>query len=252
MIADAAISELSVLVVDDEPLARARLVKMLRSLGVKSVEQFGDGDACLQHYQTSGAHVVLLDIEMPGTPGVAVAEKLAMLDPAPVVIFCTAYDNYALQAFDASATDYLLKPVAKDRLEKALQKAVAVRPDGTAESSPAISEGVPDHIWVSKALGRQRIELADIRYLYADAKYVTAVTESAEYLLEGSLKYWESTLEPVFIRVHRSTLVAIDAIIALEKTSDSQMTVRLRGISKPLSVSRRHSAGLNKRLILKS
>ena len=169
MIADAAISELSVLVVDDEPLARERLVKMLRSLGVKSVEQFGDGDACLQHYQTSGAQVVLLDIEMPGTPGVAVAEKLAMLDPAPVVIFCTAYDNYALQAFDASATDYLLKPVAKDRLEKALQKAVAVRPEGAAESSPADSEGVPDHIWVSKALGRQRIELADIRYLYADA-----------------------------------------------------------------------------------
>ena len=247
MASERALIDLSILVVDDEPLARQRLATMLDGVGIKAVEQCANGDECLAYAERNSVDIVLLDIEMPGSHGVEVAQHLKSLAFPPIVIFCTAYDDDALQAFDAAAIDYLLKPVALERLEAALQKALSIRRGSEAlGGSQALTSS--DHLWVSRPSGRERIEVSDIRYLYADSKYVAAVTERGEYLLEGSLKSWEDRLGAEFIRIHRSTVASVDAIIGLEKTTSGQVYVKLRDIDTPLSVSRRHTANVHKRL----
>lgn len=233
---------LNTLVVDDEALARARLLKMLEGEPhIASLAEAADGDEAIAYCKNSSVQLVLLDIEMPGLNGLEVAYALNELAQPPAIVFCTAYDEFALEAFERSAIDYLLKPVVKDRLMRAVARAAVLSRtalDGLNEVQQS-KEQANGFIWIKSARGRQRIEIQSLRMLRAEDKYVSAWTDKQEFLLEGSLKAWEQRLGSRFLRIHRSTLVAIDHFSGWEKTADGQYLASLDGLSIKPVISRR-------------
>ncbi len=190
--------------------------------------------------------VVLADIRMPGMDGLELAGHLGGMEYPPAVIFTTAYDNYAVQAFDLNAIDYLLKPVRTQRLLTALQKARPSRPpDGTllADIGQATRGGGRTHLSCHERGRLLLVPLKEVLYLKADLKYVTARTRDREYLLDETLTHLEQEFADRFIRLHRSVLVARDALAGFEKAADEDAEgygwALLRGVSEKLPVSRR-------------
>jgi two-component system response regulator AlgR len=235
---------MKILIVDDEPLARERLRDLVERSGAHVVLQAGNGIEALEVAGARHPDTVLLDIRMPGMDGLETASHLAKLEPAPALIFTTAYDEHALQAFEANAVDYLLKPVRAERLEQALERAVVL---GHARLAAlrAADHGSRARTHISLS-ARGRIELvpvADIVYLRADQKYVTVGWRGREGLLDESLKVLEEEFAGRFLRIHRNTLVASGRIEALERIADGSYVIRLRDVSGTFPVSRRHLAG---------
>lgn len=223
-----------ILIADDEAHARARLASLVAELGPswQVVGQAADGDAVLQVCGAGGVDVVLMDIRMPGTHGLAAAQRLAQLPSPPAVIFTTAYDQHALAAFEADAVDYLLKPIRKDRLLRALQKAQA--------SAVTLQVGPDDDTLTASSRGMlQRIPLSQVLYLQADSKYVRVRYDGGEALIEDSLVSIEERFPSRFLRIHRATLVAPTRLATLHK-SDEGVEVQLLGLEERLLVSRRH------------
>ncbi len=230
-----------VLIADDEAPARARLASLLAELGPpwQVVAQAGDGDTVIACCAGGDVDVVLLDIRMPGTHGLAAAQYLAGLSRPPAVIFTTAYDQHALAAFEADATDYLLKPIRKDRLLRALQKAQA------AVASTPPTDG--DALTESTRGGLRRIPLGQVLYLQADSKYVRVRHDGGEALIEDSLVSIEERFPERFLRIHRGTLIAPQRLSGLHK-GEAGMEVALLGVSERLPVSRRHLPAVRLRL----
>jgi two-component system response regulator AlgR len=237
---------LRLLLVDDEAPARARLRDVLGDIADEVptivVAEAADGFAGLELAQAGDLDVALVDIRMPGMDGVELARHLARLPGTPAVIFVTAFDQYAVQAFELAALDYLVKPVRAARLADALKK-VRRRDDDAArleKSSLAIRQNL-------SCLERGRILLvpvAEILYLKAEQKYVTARTSAREYLLEESLVHLETELSERFLRVHRNCLVARSAVSGVERAADegdaeARWQVILDGTEERLPVSRR-------------
>lgn len=237
---------LNILIVDDEPLARDRLRTLLSDLAVQLpsvvVGEAANGLQALDFLRDHPVDVVLADIRMPGMDGIELATHLGRLEKPPAVIFCTAYDNYAVQAFDLNAVDYLLKPVRAQRLAAALLKARQALPPAP-QLLAELQQGARSHLSCHERGRLLLIPLADVIYLRADLKYVAARTREREYLLDESLVQLEREFCERFIRLHRSALVARDAIAGFERSApddaETQWQALLRGVPEKLPVSRR-------------
>ncbi len=233
---------MKIIIADDEKLARLRLKSLISELSedMHVVAEVTNGSDALYEWQQTQADVMLLDIRMPDMDGLEVAKRLMALDAPVGIVFTTAYDEYALPAFDANAIDYLLKPIRKDRLLKALLKAQIMtksRLEDLARLLP--SEGMRTHLCVQVKSGLHIVPVQDIIYFQADQKYVVIKTEQREYLCEEPLKALEEEFSDLFIRVHRSALVARSRIQDLIRLPDGKLSLSLQGHDKNISVSRR-------------
>lgn len=239
---------MKVLVVDDEALARDRLRRLLAEIPDCSVcGEAGDGRAALDQVAQCAPDVVLMDIRMPGMDGLEAARHIAGLPDPPAVIFTTAFGDHALEAFEACAVDYLLKPIRGERLAAALGNARRLTRAQAAQLDSATG-GVRSHICVRMRGNLQLVPVTDIRFFRADNKYVTVRTGDGEYLIEESLKALEDEFGARFLRIHRNALVAVDFIAGLEKAGEGQCQVVLGGIDECLEVSRRHLPEVRARL----
>ena len=241
---------LRVLVVDDEAPARNRLRDLLGDCALKLpleiVGEAENGRRALDLLQECKADVVLLDIRMPEIDGIEVAQHLQKLEHPPAVIFTTAYDAYALKAFEVHAIDYLLKPIRVARLLDALSRARAMAPLG-ADVLNEIRRDGRSHLSVNERGRIHLIPLAEVLFLKAELKYVTVRTAEREFLLEESLAKLEQEFLGRFVRIHRNCLVAKDAIRGFERGAvvdadgdgEGGWAVVLNHVNEKLPVSRR-------------
>ncbi len=233
---------MKILIVDDEALARAHLRRLLEDIGApnKCVGEASNGAAAIQLCEQLAADLVLLDISMPGMDGLTAASELAQLALSPAVIFTTAYDKYALEAFDQNAIDYLLKPIRRQRLEQALTKASNLTRPQLQVLQQLQQKSEPEYISVSFRGTLRRIPVDEIIYFRAEHKYVLAQHGDGEVLLEESLKSLEERFGDRFMRIHRNALVATKRLMGLSKDADGIALVQLDGTEQRLEVSRRH------------
>ena len=244
---------LRVLIVDDEAPARHRLRDVLADcagqLQVDIVGEADNGLDALSQAQQQPVDVVLLDIRMPGMDGLECAAHLNQLSAPPAIIFSTAYDAYACQAFDLNAVDYLLKPVRVDRLVRALSRAHrlnATTLDHLREAHPKART----HLSVNEKGRIVLIPVADILYLKAELKYVTVRTAAREFLIEESLTRLENEFGDAFLRIHRNCLVASARIREIGKLpgDDDGHFLKLDGQDERLMVSRRQYTALREKI----
>ncbi|WP_440223998.1 LytR/AlgR family response regulator transcription factor [Dokdonella sp. MW10] len=237
-------------VVDDEPLARERLRALLAEVAdVDVVGEAGDGVAALGTIESTRADLVLLDIRMPGMDGLEVARHLASFETAPAIIFCTAYDDHALAAFDANAVDYLLKPVRAERLRNAVARARRFSRDALRtldDATPAEAPRQRSHLCARVRGNLVLVPVAEIDYLLAEDKYVNVHYAGNDVLIEEPLKTIETEFGERFVRIHRNCLVALDRLAGLSRTTDGRVFAKLERVSEPLEVSRRNLPGLRK------
>ncbi|MEE9552009.1 MAG: LytTR family DNA-binding domain-containing protein [Gammaproteobacteria bacterium] len=233
---------MKILIVDDEALARERLIDLITELDTGSVIiEASHGLIALDMVQHESPEVVLLDIRMPLMDGLEVAHHLAGLESPPAVIFTTAYQDHALEAFDTHAVDYLLKPIRKDRLQQALERAQMInRANITELREQDQLSTARTHLSAIVQGNLRLVAVDDIRYLKAEQKYVIAAWPDGELLLDEPLKSLESEFQALFIRIHRNALVALQHIESLEKETEGNISIRLRGMVNALQVSRRH------------
>ena len=238
-----------VLVVDDEPPARDRLRRLLSEMtGWELVAEAGNGQQALQMTSEHEPDIVLMDIRMPGMDGVEAARHLAELEDPPAVIFTTAFNEYAIEAFKAQAVGYLMKPIRRERLADALSQATRLtRPQlaRVAEQSRAPRRG---HICARLRGELRLIPIEDIFYFRAEQKYITVRHQGGEDVIEESLKRLEEEFAPDFQRIHRNAMIAMHYLESLEKDDQGQYQARLSGCDERLSVSRRHASELRKRM----
>lgn len=239
---------MKVLVVDDEVLARERLVRLLHTLQPGGAFlQAGSGQEALALAAAEAPDLVLLDILMPGMDGMEVAASLDQLAQPPAIIFCTACDDFALQALRSHAVDYLLKPVRLAALQEALAKASRINRlqlaalHAEATGSPLVSS--------LTHRGVETLALSAVRCFLADQKYVIAVSPERELVLQESLKELEQTYGDAFVRVHRNALVALTHIVRLQREGRSGWQVELAGVEHRPAISRRHLAEVKQRLL---
>lgn len=232
---------MKVLIVDDEPLARARLRRQLTQLpAIEVIGEAENGAQALLACNELQPQVVLMDIRMPGRDGLSVALELAQRPTAPAVIFCTAYDDYAVEAFDTNAVGYLLKPVSQDKLAAALAKAARLSSAQQSALVPVAQQTeTRSHISAKSRRGMELIPLTDVRYFIADHKYVTVYHRHGEVLIDDTLKELEEEFGGKLLRVHRNALVVVGCIVGLERAALGQYRVRLADIQHGPLVSRR-------------
>jgi two-component system response regulator AlgR len=236
---------LRVFIVDDEPPARNRLRDLLNDcsdqLALDVVGEAGNGQEALDKLTEIPADVVLLDIRMPQMDGIELAQHLNKLPKPPVVIFTTAYDAYAIKAFDLHAIDYLLKPIRLGRLFEALNRARVAVPVQTEVLRDLLPEP-RKNLSIHERGKIHLIPIEQVLYLRAELKYITVRTAEREYLLEESLTELEKEFAARFVRIHRNSLIAKDAIAGFEKGGDegeSGWMVKLKGLDELLAISRR-------------
>ena len=239
---------MKVLIVDDEKLARARLRELISKIGEHSIvgEAVNGGDA-VEKAVALKPEVLLMDIRMPVMDGLEAATHLMAIDSPPVVIFTTAYDQHALEAFEVNAVDYLLKPIRRERLAAALQKARRVtlkqlQDINRAQEDPSARTHISVHLRGQITL----IPVHEIVYFMADSKYVTVQTPTAEHLIEDSLVSLEEEFGEMFLRIHRNALVAASCVRGIEKQSTGRWQVMLEGTDEKLDVSRRHTPAVRR------
>ena len=237
---------MKILIVDDEQLARERLISLVNELdNTHSMLEAEHGLAALGIVTQSSPDVVLLDIRMPVMDGLEAAQHLCQMDEGPAIIFTTAYQDHALAAFDMHAVDYLLKPVRKERLREALERARRLQGNSITEARK--QERSPrTHLSANVRGNLKLLPVKDIRYFRAEDKYVIAGWPDGELLLNESLVTLESEFSQYFIRIHRNALVAINYIDGLLKTHDDACEISLRGVSVRLPVSRRNVSEIRK------
>ncbi len=239
---------MKVLIVDDEPLARERIRFLLGRIdGVMALERdTGNGREALELCQQYQPDVVLMDIRMPGTGGIEAASSISQMDNPPAIIFCTAYDTHALEAFDAQAVGYLLKPIRLDDLEKALMRAQKVNRVQLAALDRDIANTNQGHIAAKTLRGIELVPVADVLYFMADNKYVTVHHSNGEVLIDDPLKTLEEKYRDRFVRIHRNALVCREAIESLSRDDKGHSFIHLKGVEIPLSISRRHVPSIKK------
>ncbi len=253
-----------ILIVDDEAPARARLTTLLSDIAAECphelVGEAAQAQQALDSIAALAPDIVLLDVQMPGMTGIELASHLAQGEKAaPAVIFVTAYDEYALKAFEVHALDYLLKPVRASRLADAIRRVGSLQAGTQKKIMGEVASTLQSARKNFSVQERGRLLLvpvADVLYLKAEAKYVTLRTRQREYLLEASLSALEQEFAAQFIRVHRNALVAREAIIGVERgaqivDADSEADkaqeswqVILQHIDDRLPISRRQWAGV--------
>ncbi|TND06432.1 MAG: two-component system, LytT family, response regulator AlgR [Gammaproteobacteria bacterium] len=239
-----------ILIVDDEHLARSRLRDLIAEHAAgEIVGEAGNGAEALAVAQQTEPDVVLLDIRMPGMDGLEAALHMTRLARPPAVIFTTAYGDHALDAFQARAVDYLLKPIRKERLIEALERARQL--SRKQLSSIATTSGKPlsrTHISATRAGTIDLVPVTDILYFEAEQKYVTVRHRHGTTLIEDTLKILEDEFTDRFLRIHRKYLVATACLSGIEKGPDGHFAVTLRGFDGRLPVSRRQIADVRQAL----
>ena len=253
-------TELAALIVDDEPLARARMRSLLgdcKQPACRVAGEAGDAMQAMSMLRTTPCDVVLLDIHMPGADGMQLARELRSIRPELGIVFVTAHAQHALAAFDLEVLDYLTKPVRRERLEKALSKALQKKELLTL-SFKGLEPDLTQEALIIQDRGRtERVLLSDVLYFKAELKYVTVRTAQKSYILDGALNELEARYGGQFLRIHRNALVAKRAMRALERhverasdrdaneavadaaTDIEGWAVRMRGVDEALQVSRR-------------
>lgn len=238
---------LAVFIVDDEPPARNRLKDLLtdcaEQLPLTLVGEAGNGVEALDKLSEIHADVVLVDIRMPQMDGIELAQHLNKLHKPPVIVFTTAYDSYAVNAFEERAIDYLLKPIRLGRLFEALTRArsaVPVRSEVLQELTPEPRKNISIHERGKIVL----VPIEQVLYLRAELKYITVRTVEHEYIIEESLIALEKEFAARFVRIHRNCLVAKEEIEGFEKVaetddSEAHWAVKLKGLEELLPISRR-------------
>jgi two-component system response regulator AlgR len=242
---------MKILIVDDESLARERLQRQLKEINASTdmdceIIEAENGLMALEQTEKHNPDIVLLDIRMPGMDGIEAAAKLSQLETPPAIIFTTAYDEYALDAFESHAIAYLLKPIRKEKLEKAIQSAKRLNRVQLQSIQPEETEAKETYLSVRIHSGVRKIDVNDIYYFLAEHKYVTVKYRDGEVLIEDSLKSLESRFEDYFIRIHRNALVSKQQLIAIRKDQQGRYLTELKDVDEKLEVSRRHVAVVRK------
>jgi two-component system, LytTR family, response regulator AlgR len=247
-------THLRCLVVDDEALARQRLVRLLGDVESPACVVVAQAADAAQTIAALGHHwvdVVLLDIHMPGMDGMALARRLREEHGSAQVVFVTAHAEHALSAFELQATDYLTKPVRLERLQACMARVAALSVRAVVEGSTAPLSDAPEaaSLVVQDARRTYRLDLNTVLVLKAELKYVSAFTADGEHVLSQSLAELELSHPSLFIRTHRNTLVLRAAMYALERghAADAHddepgaeaWVLRVRGHAQPVQVSRR-------------
>jgi two-component system, LytTR family, response regulator AlgR len=213
------------------------------------VAEAGNGNEALAFCDELRPDIVLLDVRMPGLSGIEVARHIDSLPEPPAVIFTTAYDQYAVEAFETEAIGYLLKPVRKEKLAHALRHAARISSQRLRKvAQSAHMEQRREHVCAKLGERLRLIPVSDIYYFLADQKYITVRHKDGESLIDESLKTLAEEFGSDFVRIHRNALVAERQISAVERTEDGHYTVRIRDCNNTLEVSRRHAAELLRRI----
>jgi two-component system response regulator AlgR len=235
-----------VLIVDDEAPARERLRSLLAELDQADViGEAVTGEQALQRAVELVPDVVLLDVRMPGIDGIEAARHMNLLEQPPAIIFTTAYDEYAMKAFDAQAVGYLLKPIRKEKLAAALAQASRLsRPQLQRVAKP---DSRRSHIAIKHREGLKLIALEEVQYFLAEQKYTTVRHLKGEELIDDSLRALEDEFGSDFVRIHRNALVSVRHLERIERNAEGQYFVCLRGCPAPLQVSRRMASELRER-----
>jgi two-component system, LytTR family, response regulator AlgR len=234
-----------ILIADDEGPARARLRDLLDecrdSFPLAIIDEARTGREALAVVSREKVDIVLLDIRMPEMDGMEAARHLAGMEQPPAIIFTTAFDAYAIKAFEVNAIDYLLKPIRVERLLAALNKVRGAAPV-SRQALAAAANQPRRHLSVHERGKIHLVPIADVLYLRAELKYVTVRTVEREYLVEESLTHLEEEFEADFVRIHRNCLVSRAAITGFERNaeeSESGWAVVIKGTGEKLPVSRR-------------
>lgn len=218
--AQVAAAPLSVLIVDDEPPARRRLRDLLSDAAAvcpnRVVGEAANGLQAIEQVAAVQPDVVLMDIHMPGINGLEAARHLLGMPRRPAVVFTTAYDEFALQAFEVRALDYLLKPVRLDRLTEALGRVRPIRDEDVEALTPR------RHFCCTERGRVWLVPVEDVLYLRAELKYVTACTRQREYLLNESLVHLEEEFPGAYLRIHRNCLVARRHLAGFERMGEGE------------------------------
>jgi two-component system, LytTR family, response regulator AlgR len=220
---------LRIFIVDDEPLAIERLQLLLaRRLDTMLVGTALDGQSALRLLDAVRPDVLLLDIAMPGMDGIEVARAVGGAASRRAIIFVTAFDNFALAAFDVAAVDYLLKPVEEERLARALERARALLGAPAAAAPVAAPSSYVEEFWVSQKGGLVRIDARDVEKITAERDYMRLHAAGRSWLIYHTIGGLESELNPeTFIRIHRSVILRRDRISALEHDENGSWTARV-------------------------
>ncbi len=236
---------MNVLIVDDEPLARDRLKRMVNETrDWRVIAEASNGAEAIEQCRQTRPDVILMDIRMPEMDGLSAARRISDEENAPAIIFCTAYDEYGVEAFEAEAVGYLLKPVRQENLESALLKAqrlnrLQLNAINAANDAECILKQ-REHITSRSRRGIQMVPFSDVRVFRADHKYVTAYHNEGDLLIDDTLKELEAEFPDKLIRVHRNSLVAIKYILGMERNQEGVQCLVLDGIELRPQVSRRH------------
>jgi len=248
--------QMKILIADDEPLARMRIRALLNEIGGYDIleAEASNGRETLKLIDSCRPDLVLLDIGMPGMSGMEAAQHITKLPVRPTIIFTTAYGDYALEAFEQQAVDYLLKPIRKDRLQLALEKAGRLHqtpistshihsshhPKQTHNENATDAASVRTHISVISQGMTQLVPVDRIYYFQADQKYVSLRWQDGQVLIDESLKNLEEEFSGQFLRIHRNALVALVYISSLTKDKSNHHFINFENVSEKLEISRRH------------
>jgi two-component system, LytTR family, response regulator AlgR len=233
---------LNILIADDEAPARNRMRDLLSDIeNVAVVAEAKNGKEAIDLALQTKPDLLLLDIRMPVMDGLEAAQHAQKLEPKPHIIFTTAFDAYAITAFDLNAIDYLLKPIRLERLQAAIDKAHTLQPKQVAALKPL--QKTRTHLSIQERGRVLLVPIETIIYLRAELKYVTVRTAEREYLIEESLTNLEAEFSERFIRLHRNSLVAPQFIAGYEKRlnaeNEQQWVALLKGIPETVAISRR-------------
>ena len=241
---------MKILIVDDEPLARARMNRLLQDVdNADIVGEAKSGKEAILRSSVLHPDVVLLDIRMPEMSGLETALHLSKMKHPPAVIFTTAFSEHALAAFEANAVDYLLKPIRRERLEEALNKAQKINRAQLLElGKQDEASRARSHISAYMSGNLQLVPSENIFYFQAEQKYVSVRHTEGSLLVDDSLKSLEDEYGDRFLRIHRNSLVAIHYVESLEKDSEGRYLIRFRHIDDRIEVSRRMVAATRRRL----
>jgi len=220
---------LRILIAEDEPLAAERLQLLLaRAEGAQLVGTASDGDSAINLAAALHPDVLLLDIAMPGLDGIGVARALAGQAPSPAIVFVTAFDQFAVAAFEVEAVDYLMKPVDPQRLQRALDRAKAYLVSRAGQSAPGGSSQWLEEFWASDLSGLVRIAARDVDRVSAERDYMRLHVGRRSWLIHHSMATLEEGLDPdLFVRLHRSAIVRRDFVTGFTRNPSGRWLARL-------------------------
>lgn len=242
---------MDILICDDEPLAVERLSRLVTQMGHHVIATAAYGQQAIEMVQFYQPDVVLLDIQMPEMDGLTCAQYLRQLDPSPAIVFCTAYDQHALDAFKSHAEGYLLKPIMQQELQQVLDqltKLTQAQMSNLKQKEHMDDKSHRHQIAAKTYRGVELVPIENIYYFLADQKYVTVRHKHGSVLIDETLKDLELEFGEQFIRIHRNALVSVHYLDGLEVINSGQYQVRCRELDDRLSVSRRHLPNLRERI----